>query len=125
DLPEAQQLGGLEELLKQHLGIDWPTLRDDIFGDAVVVAYRPAAPGRPDQEQGMIALRAAQPKRLADLVDRFNALQKQTGELKELETLKHQGATYHRRVHAKNTHYYHLRGPLLVVAGSEGMLREV
>ena len=70
--------------LKKHLGVYWPTLRDEIFGYSVIVAYRPVTPARPEQEQGMIALRAAAPKRLAELVDRFNQLQKDAGELKAL-----------------------------------------
>jgi hypothetical protein len=124
DAPEAQQIAALEGELKKHLGVDWPTLRDDIFGDSVVVAYRPGRPARPEQEQGMIALRASAPKRLAELVDRFNRLQKEAGELKELQPVQYLGATYHRRIHVKNTHYYYLRGPLLIVAGNEEMLRE-
>jgi hypothetical protein len=123
DSPEAHQLAAFEGELKKHLGLDWPTLRDDLLGDAVVLAYRPAPPGQPEREQGMIALRAAKPTLLAEVVERFDALQKTTGELKALEPLKHRGATYYRRVHIRNTHYYYLHGALLVVAGSEEMLR--
>jgi hypothetical protein len=122
--PEARQLGAFEGELKKHLGVDWQGLRDDILGDRVVIAYRPGAAGQPEAEEGMIALRAARPKRLAELVDRFNELQKNSGELHALDTLKHHSATYYRRVHVRNTHYYYLHGPLLVVAGSEDMLRQ-
>ena len=111
--PEARQLAGLEGELKKNLDIDWPTLRDDIFGDAVVLAYRPGTPKNPESEQGMIALRAAKPKVLARLVDRLNDLQTASGELKSLEAQKHRGATYYRRVHAQNTHFYYLHGSLL------------
>jgi hypothetical protein len=123
--PEAGQLAAFEGELKKHLGVDWPNLRDDIFGDAVVVAYRPGTAARPEQEQGLMAVRAARPKLLAELVDRFNALQKASGELKELQAAKHRGAVYQRRVHVRGTHFYYLRGPLLVVAGNEDMLRQV
>jgi hypothetical protein len=122
--PEAGQIAALEAELKKHLGVDWPTLRDDIFGDAVVVAYRPGTAAQPDQEQGMIALRAARPKLLAELVDRVNQGQESSGELKELQPVKHLGATYYRRAHVRKNHYYYLRGPFLVVAGSEAMLRQ-
>jgi hypothetical protein len=125
DMPEARQIAGLEAEWKKNLGIDWPTLRDEILGDSVVLAYRPGTPAHPEQEQGMIALRAAKPQRLADLVDRFNQLQKDRGELKEIQPVKHLGVTYYRRVHALNSHYYYLDGSLLVVAGSEAMLRDV
>jgi hypothetical protein len=122
DSPEAGQIAALEGELKKHLGVDWPTLRDDILGDAVVFAYRPGAAARPDQEQGMVAVRAARPKLLAGLVDRFNLLQKDSGELKSLDAVQHQGATYFRRG-LRRTHWYYLHGPLLIVAGDEDMLR--
>jgi hypothetical protein len=124
DSPEARQLSAFEGALQKHLGVDWPTLRDDILGEAVVLAYRPGPPGQPEREQGMIALRAPKPRLLAELVERFDALQKSTGELKSLEPIKHRGATYYRREHVQNTHYYYLHGALLIVAASEEMLRQ-
>src|SRR6202035_5477362 len=98
--------------------------RDDILGDAVLFAYRPGTDAKPDLEQGMIAVRAARPKLLAELVERFNQLQKDGGELKRLDAVKHQGVTYYRRAHVRSTHWYYLRGPLLIVAGNEDMLRQ-
>src|SRR4051794_28843287 len=41
DTPEAGQIAGIEGELKKRLGLDWPTLRDDILGDAFLLAYRP------------------------------------------------------------------------------------
>jgi hypothetical protein len=124
DSPETRQITAIEGELKKRLNVDWPTLRDEILGDAVVIAYRPGPPGQPEQEQGMIALRAAKPRLLAALVERVNELQKATGELQELEPLKYHGVTFYRRLQAAKTHYYYLHGPLLVVAGSEPMLRQ-
>ncbi len=121
--PEASQIAALEGELKKHLGVDWPTLRDDILGDAVLFAYRPGTTAKPDMEQGMIAIHSRRPKLLAELVDCFNRLQKDSGELKSLEPRKHQGATYYRREHVRSTHWYYLHGPVLIVAGDEGMLR--
>src|SRR5437879_4398244 len=39
---ETQKLLELEKHLSKQLGLDWLKLRDEIFGDAVVFAYRPA-----------------------------------------------------------------------------------
>jgi hypothetical protein len=125
DSPEAKQLGDAEAELKKHLGVDWPTLRDEVLGDAVLFAYRPGPPEQPDQEEGMVIVRAARAKLLAQLVERFDELQKASGELKAVQPEKHLGATYYRRLHVKNTHYYYLRGSLLVVTGSEALLRRV
>ncbi len=120
--PEAGQLAALEGVLKKLVGVDWPTLRDDVLGDAVVLAYRPGTAAHP--EQGMIALHAARPKLLAALVARFDELQKEGGELKAVEPMPYLGTVYQRRVHSERNHFYYLRGPLLIVAGDEAMLRQ-
>jgi hypothetical protein len=122
--PEAKQIAALKGELKKRLNVDWPTLRDDILGDAVLFAYRPGTAAKPDLEQGMIAVRARRPRLLAELVDRFNALQKASGELKSLEPIKHQGVTYYRREHVRSVHWYYLHGPVLIIAGDEDMLRK-
>ena len=44
--------------LRQSFGVGFDQLRDDILGDAVVFAYRPGPPDKPDQEQGLILVRA-------------------------------------------------------------------
>src|SRR5205807_54948 len=88
------------------------------------LAYRPGTDAHPELEQGMIALSAAKPKRLTELVDRFNQAQKASGELKALDELKHQGAAYHRRDDARGSHWYYLSGSLLIVTGSEDMLKK-
>src|SRR5215475_9851625 len=47
---EIEQLARVEKELKDLLGLDWKQLRDEILGDAVVFAYRPGPPGKPEQE---------------------------------------------------------------------------
>src|SRR5436190_23489415 len=42
DAPEMLKLAAVQKLIQQRLQIDWPTLRDEILGDAVVFAYQPA-----------------------------------------------------------------------------------
>src|SRR5690242_15972177 len=41
---EVARLAKIEKDLKDLLGLDWKQLRDEIFGDAVVFAYRPGPP---------------------------------------------------------------------------------
>src|SRR5205814_5860862 len=55
--PELAKLAGMEAVLKEHLQIDLANLRDDLLGDAVVFAYRPGPPGKPEQEQNLILIR--------------------------------------------------------------------
>lgn len=121
--PEFQDLAKFERDLKQHLGLDWPTLRDDVLGDAVVFAYRPPAAGA--AEQGLVLVKPRRPETLSGFIDRLNAVQKKAGELKELEEKTHAGVKYYRRVHAKNTHYYFRNGGVFGLASHEDVLRAV
>jgi hypothetical protein len=120
--PELSQLDAIEEnTLRKKLGIDWTRLREDILGDALVLAYKP---GPPDKEQGLVLVRARDAKTLAELIDRVNRVQKESGELKELEEREHRGLKYYKRVDRKETGYYCLRGPVLMYSGQEEMLRQ-
>jgi len=111
-----------EKHLRKHLKIGWKELRDDILGDAVVFAYRPGPPARPEQEQGLILLYARNAKALAGLVDRINEARK-AGDLLNLEERRYNGATYYRRVERDKPTYYHLCGPVLIFTGQEEMLQ--
>jgi hypothetical protein len=124
--PELAKLRDVEQFLKQHLGTDWAQLRDDILGDAVVFAYRPGPPGKPEEEQGIFLVRAGNEKALANLVDRFNKAQQTFGELKKLEERQHNGVTYHCRIERNQPPgYYLLRGPVLAFTQQEAMLKRV
>ena len=122
---DLKKLDQLEIKLKEKLGLDWAQLRDDILGDALVFAYRPGPPGKPDEEQGLILVRARNAKVLADLIERLNKSQKEEGVLKEVEELRHESATYYRRVERdKPPTFYYVHGPVLVVSSREDMLRQ-
>jgi hypothetical protein len=123
--PELQKLLDVDKFLQTTLKVDAEKLRDEILGDALVLAYRPGPSDKPDAEQGLLLLRARDPKLLAELVDRINDLQRQSGELKELETLKHKDVSYVRRVEAnKPPSFYLLRGSVFAFTSQESMLRE-
>ena len=62
---EIKQLDKVDKYLQKSLGVGWNQLRDDVLGDAVVFAYRPGPPGKPEQEEGLVLLRAATAKSLA------------------------------------------------------------
>jgi hypothetical protein len=122
---DLKKLDQLESKLKEKLGLDFAKLRDDILGDALVFAYRPGPPGKPEEEQGLILVRARNAKVLADLIERLNKVQKEEGALKELEELRHESATYYRRVERdKPPSFYYVHGPVLIVSGREDMLRQ-
>lgn len=124
--PELAKLAGIESVLKEHLQIDLASLRDDLLGDAVVFAYRPGPPGKPEQEQNLILVRARDPKLLERLIERFNEIQKQSGELQELQDREHGGKKYFRRVKTKEPEeFYCVHGPILAFSPQEGMLKRV
>jgi hypothetical protein len=121
---DLKKLDKIQADLKAKLGLDLNQLRDDVLGDALVCVYRPGPPGKPEQEQGLFLLRARNAKVLADLIARLNKVQKEEGELKELEERQHKGVTYYRRVERNKPSYYFLRGPILGVSEQEDFLRE-
>lgn len=124
--PELAKLKAAEKIFKEHLGIDAAQLRDDILGDALVAAYRPGPPGKPEEEQGLFLLRARDAGLLAGLIERINAAQKKSGDLTELEERECQGAKYYARIERdRKPHYYWLNGPVLAFSGQEAMLRHV
>ncbi|MFO0965262.1 MAG: hypothetical protein U0793_06710 [Gemmataceae bacterium] len=122
---ELRDLRKMLDDLPTYVGVDWPTLRDEVLGDAIVLAYRPPPPDKPKEENGLLLLRARRPELLGKIMSRLNELQKKSGELKDLEALEHRGVKYWRRVHEKNSHYYALKDGLLIVAASDELMRQL
>ena len=120
---EVKQLDRVDKELRQQLGVGWDQLRDDLLGDAVVFAYRPGPPGKPEQEEGLVLVRARTAAVLAGLVEKLNAAQKKDGTLTALEEIHFKAATYYHRVEAGQTHYYYLRDAVLLITSQEEMLR--
>ncbi len=123
--PEMQKLQSAEKLLHKGLGIEATQLRDDILGDALVLAYRPGPPGKPEQEHGLILVHARDAKLLAQVVERLNQFQKESGELKEVQVREHAGQKYYQRVERNKSSFYYLRDSMLAFTGQEDMLRKV
>jgi hypothetical protein len=121
---EAAHLAQVQVKLQSQFGLDWGRLRDDVLGEAVVFAYRPGPPGKPEQDQSLVLVRARDAKVLADLVEHFHREQRKAGQLQDLTERQYEGVTYYRRVDKKETSYYYLRGPLLIFSGQEEMLRQ-
>src|SRR3954466_13061521 len=51
--PEVGKLAKAEKDVQTALNVSWTDLVNDVFGDAVVLAYRPGPPEQPEQEQGL------------------------------------------------------------------------
>jgi Protein of unknown function (DUF3352) len=123
--PERKKLLDFEEQLRQGLNVSWAQLRDDIFGDAVVFAYRPGGPGQEKQEMVIMLVHARDAKRLAEVTERFNQIQKQSGDLKEMEVRAYRGVEYVRRVESRAEKFAYLHGPLLAFSNREEVIRKI
>jgi hypothetical protein len=129
---DLKKLDRIEAEMKEKIGLDWTRLRNDLLGDGLVLAYRPGPPGKPEQEQGAMLLRARNDKVLADLIERVNKVQKDEGELKDLEERRHHDVVYYRRLEVdkrsqrdKPPIFYHVHGPILALSSQEDMLRQI
>src|SRR5262249_32059951 len=121
---EAQKLTAVEEHLKRQFQIDWPRLRDQVLGDAVVFAYRPGPPGQSDQEQGLFLVWARDDRLLGDLIERLNRVQQEAGAVKRIIVHEYGGAKYYQRVETRGDHFYYLSGHVLAFTTKEGLLRQ-
>lgn len=126
DSPEVKQIDELGKQVSQHLGADWPQIRDNVFGDAVVFAYQAGPPGKPEEERGLILTWAREPALVQKLLDRLDTAQKQSGELKETRVLTHRERKYLRRSKNKGQdEFVYQRDNVLVFSQQEAALRRV
>ncbi len=124
--PELQKLKEVETLFTTFLGITPADLRDEIFGDAIVLGYQPGPPGQPDGERGFVMLKARDPAKLATLVDKLNSLQKSSGELNSIDARTHRDRKYQRRSKGDaGGEYYLLDEGLFVFAAQEASIHSV
>jgi hypothetical protein len=120
---DREKLDKVQKTVLEPLGLDWAKLRDDVLGEALVIAYRPGPPGQPQKDQGLLLLRVQNEKTLADLVQRFNASQRKKEPPAEPEERRYKGVTYYRHADKKGWVYYHVRGPILLLTSAEEMLQ--
>lgn len=126
-LREGDELRSLARLGKQVeaiLGLSVEQIHQQVLGDAVVFVFRPGPPDRPEEEQGLLMIRAGSAVALKTLLERINQLQKTTGELVEIEEREHRGIRYHRRVERRKEGFFHLRGAILLVTSQEEILKD-
>ncbi len=124
DSEEFKKLANLDAELRKQVGLGTAGIADKLLGDAFVLAYRPNPPGKTNQDQGLFVLRAQDSAVLAEFVERLNRVQKESGDLKELEERRHAGAAYFRRTERKVENFYYVNGPVLAFSSQEAMVRQ-
>src|SRR5579883_719567 len=123
---EFGALKQLESFIEQQIGVSLTELRDDILGDAIVLAYHPGPSGRPNAESGVVMLLARKPEKLKALIDRVNDKQTERNEIKELRPVPYRGVPYTQRVKPDGTaEYYLIRDGLFAFSGQESAMRGV
>lgn len=123
DAPEALKLAAVDALLRATLKVSWEQLRDDILGDAVVLAYTPGPPGQPEAEQGLLLVHARRPDLIAGVFDRLNDWQQKSGEVLGVERREYRGQAYYRRQKKDGDEYYLLRGSVFALTDKEARLK--
>lgn len=119
------KIAALETILTGALQLTAEELRDDILGDAIVYAYRPGPAGKPDDDAGILMLKARNPKTLAKLIDRFNVVQKDSGELNALtEKSVEKLAYFHRAKNDGASEFYFLRDGVFAFSRDESFLKK-
>ena len=126
DPKEAEKLVAVRDFLTAQLGVTADELRDDIFGDAVVFAFQPGEPGKPETDAGTLLVRPRDPAALHRLVERVNKFQQATGELAAVTPAEHGGVRYFVRVKAtKDREFYAFHDKLFVLTNRESALHGV
>lgn len=111
------------------LGTSLETFRDELLGDAVVLALRPAPDDSPDDARGLFLTRVRKPELLTAVLTRLNTLETAGGELKALDAASHRGVAYKLRRFAPDAKpteaYVVLAGSTFAWSNSEPLIREV
>lgn len=125
-IPEFEQLRQLEKFLSTQLEIDFSQVFENCFGDALVLAYQAGPPGKPEQERGVILSWVRDPKLLQNTLDKLDAAQKQSGELKEVRKIVHHGQTYlHRTKKNGADEYLYVNGSIFAFSAQEPVLHAI
>ncbi len=114
--------------IEAALGMTAEQLRDDLFGDAIVLALIAEA-GRPaEQGSGLLLAKVADVDRLNRLIAVVNSSERQAGALAGLKTIDHNGASYVARRFGDGRpadYYAILGGSTFVWTNSESVVRRV
>lgn len=125
DPAEVKRIQGVVAFLSEQIGARPDEVLDDVLGDAVVFAYQPGPPGKPEQEAGVVLVRPRKPEVLARVVGRLNEFQQKSGELKGVREKTHKDRVYFEREKAAGSEFYLLSGGLFAYSGQESAIRRV
>ena len=126
DPEDVKRVFTFVNFLSEQIGATPDEFLDDVLGDAVVFAYQPGPPGKPEEEAGVVLVRPRKPEVFARVVGKLNDLQQKSGEVKAVREKTHRDRTYFEREKAAGaSEFYLLRGGLFAYSGQEAAIRRV
>ena len=137
DLPAVRAWRGSERFqgfqlarqqIEKAIGENVTAVRDDLLGDAVVLAIHLAPDQAPDQARGLLLTRIRNQTLLDRSIQVFNSAQTQKGEIARVESKQWHNNKYSSRVfHDPNrpTEYYAILNRTFAWSNSEDLLRGV
>ena len=109
-----------------ELGVTPDDILNDILGDAIVFAFTPAPADKPKDERAVLLIRPRKPETLTKLLDRLNAMQKKSGEVKDIVRREHNGQTYYERQKpGDGSEFYCFRGGVFAYSTTEPDIKAV
>ena len=119
----------IEERLEVSLGVPIRTLRDEILGDAFVLALLSGPDDKVDRSSGLLLIKPRQPKLLAQLIETRNAAATKQGSLLVVDVRRHGPTTYQSRLRkpgaGPSDHYILFEDGTFAWSNSEATIHEV
>ena len=126
DSPEMDQLAKLQEQFLKGLRLTPAQLRDELFGDALVLAFRAGPANQPQMDEGLILTWARDPDLATATLDRLNRLQRLSGELRDTHPVEYSQRTYTRRLRKDGgEEFVYQHGSVVVLASTEAAIRDL
>ncbi len=80
--------------IQASFGLTLEAIRDDLLGDAVILALQPGPPTQPDLAQGLLLVRPRDRELVARILKSLNEIQTRSGELDRVESRSRGNTTY-------------------------------
>jgi hypothetical protein len=122
---EFQKLRDVEQFLKTQLDAGSQRLLDDVLGDAIVLAFWPGTSEKPDNEQGIVLVRARDPQLLATIMERLPSVAHASGNAPPRENRPYEGTSYSVWHDGKKTAYTYMNGPIAAITHHENLIQRI
>jgi hypothetical protein len=126
---QSRMVERISKEVQAGFGVSLEVIRDDLLGDAVILALQPGPATKPDLAQGLLLVRPRDHELVSRLLKALNQIQTRSGELDRVESRPRGGLTYMVR-HFKAGHrpsefYIQLHDGTFAWSNSESMIQGV